>query len=348
MAHTLCTFNVNNLFARYRFGSVYPGDRSGRSRIENAGSGYLPVYDNDLIELFNEAQREMAARAIRRDGTRVPDILCLQEVESLLALRKFNEVYLGGAYQSALLVDSRDFRQIDVAVLTNLEIVSVRSHVDDVDPQADDPKQPFLFSRDCLEVTVALNRSGTQTVTLLLNHLKSKLSDSQQEREKADARRKRQASAIVRILKERFPGNDYTRSWFAVLGDLNDEPRSQALAPLFDAQSGLIDALARIANEEDRWTHWWKSENAVSQLDHLLLSPALAAATQGSAPEIFRDGIGFARVLADGGPGPRKTRFHRFDDDPDPIELDFRFKRLSGVTTEDYASDHCPVFLELP
>lgn len=44
------------------------------------------MYDPDLFELFNPIQRELAARAITRDGAIVPDILCLQEVESLIAL----------------------------------------------------------------------------------------------------------------------------------------------------------------------------------------------------------------------------------------------------------------------
>jgi len=105
-------------------------------------------------------------------------VLCLQEVESMAALRKFNSEFLGGYYGSALLVDSRDLRQIDVAVLTRLDILSARSHVDDPDPSPEDPRQPWLFSRDCLEVDLALNRSGSRRLTLFVNHLKSKYAES--------------------------------------------------------------------------------------------------------------------------------------------------------------------------
>ena len=59
---------------------------SGKSAVTNPAQGYLPMYDPDLFELFNPIQRELAARAITRDGAIVPDILCLQEVESLIAL----------------------------------------------------------------------------------------------------------------------------------------------------------------------------------------------------------------------------------------------------------------------
>jgi hypothetical protein len=43
-----------------------------------------------------------------------------------------------------------------VGVRTNPEILGARSHVDDLDPKPDDSKRPFLFSRDCFEVELAL------------------------------------------------------------------------------------------------------------------------------------------------------------------------------------------------
>ncbi len=58
MSTLLCTFNVNNLFARYRFGKTFPGDMSGKSKIEDPDHGYLPVYNLSNWELFNQAQRQ--------------------------------------------------------------------------------------------------------------------------------------------------------------------------------------------------------------------------------------------------------------------------------------------------
>ena len=63
---------------------------------------------------------------------------------------------------------------------------------------------------------------------------------------------------------------------------------------------------------------------------------------------IERRGISFARILQDGGVGPKKSHFQRVDDDPNPIDVDFRFPRFTEVDPELYASDHCPVFLEIP
>ena len=107
---TICTFNANNLFVRYHFGRTFPGDLTGKSAIENPATGYLPIYDPALFELFNPTQRKLAARAITNDGNDFPDTICFQEIESLIALRKFNEELLEEKYPYALLIDSRDFR----------------------------------------------------------------------------------------------------------------------------------------------------------------------------------------------------------------------------------------------
>lgn len=117
MAHTICTFNVNNLYTRYKFGKTFPGDLAKKSGVADPGTGYLPQYRKGFFEIFNPVQREFAGRALTNNGQSYPDVMCLQEVESLLTLRQFNEEFLGNKYKYALLVDSRDFRQIDVLVL---------------------------------------------------------------------------------------------------------------------------------------------------------------------------------------------------------------------------------------
>jgi endonuclease/exonuclease/phosphatase family metal-dependent hydrolase len=345
MAHTICTFNVNNLYVRYRFGRKFPGDRTAVSIIEDPEWGYLPMYDPDLMTLFNPEQRELAARAMTNDKTDFPDLVCLQEVESLLALRRFNEDHLQSQYRYALLIDSRDFRQIDVGILSNLEILDIRTHVDDLDPEPDDPTDPWLFSRDCLELEVVL--AGNRQLSLFVNHLKSKYAETPEERVKADALRLRQSERVKVILRERFPGNRYKSAWFAVLGDLNDETLSDPLKPLVEG-AGLTNVLDRTPDELDRWTHWYRSENDVSQLDYILLSPALDGATAGVIPRVERRGISFSRILTDGGTGPKQTDLHRVDGDPNPIRIDFRFPRFPEVTPKSYASDHCPVFFEVP
>jgi hypothetical protein len=152
------------------------------------------------------------------------------EVENLLALRKFNEGFFEGHYDYTLIVDSRDFRQIDVGILTTKDIISVKSHVDD-----QDKKGKFIFSRDCLEVVIGLNKSGSKRLTLFINHFKSKFVDKRNktpqkiaaEIRKANERRESQAKRVKKIIKDRFPGNLFNTELFAVIGDFNDQPDSQ-------------------------------------------------------------------------------------------------------------------------
>ena len=223
MAHTICTFNVNNLYVRYKFGQTFPGDMSEKSLVEDPQFGYLPIYKPELFDLFNPTQRELAGRAITNDKQDFPDVICLQEVESLLALRRFNEEHLGEKYNYAILIDSRDFRQIDVGILSRLKIVNIRTHIDDIDPSPASPgppkppEKPRLFSRDCLEVEIALNGSGSKRLTLFINHLKSKLASTPAERQRADELRKRQAEAVKKTIESRFPGEQFNQEFFAAL-----------------------------------------------------------------------------------------------------------------------------------
>ena len=88
MTHTVCRFNVNNLYVRYRFGASFPGDQSAKSAVDDPTQGYLPMYNQAAFELFNPEQRTLASEAVTRGGGDPPDVVCLQEVESLIAMRR--------------------------------------------------------------------------------------------------------------------------------------------------------------------------------------------------------------------------------------------------------------------
>jgi hypothetical protein len=170
----LATLNVNNFFLRYRFASTYPGSTSVKSAVEAADitMGYVPEkkfgrYASGDFVVWDPARRELAARALAEADGRLPDILCLQEVENMDAARKFNEDYLRGHYPYRLLIDGWDPRNIDVAVLSVFPIAGIRSHLDAVDGRG-----RRILSRDCLEATVRLD-SGEE-LTVFVNHLKSK------------------------------------------------------------------------------------------------------------------------------------------------------------------------------
>ena len=163
----LCNFNVNNLFVRYKFGKTFPGDMGQKSGVTDPNVGYLPLYQKGAFEIFNAEQQALAAMAVTRGGEVTPDVLCVQEVESLIALREFNERFMGNAYPYAVVLDSRNLRQIDVGVLSKFPIDSITTHVDD------QIEGKYIFSRDCLEVRIMVKKNTALTV--FVNHFKSKL-----------------------------------------------------------------------------------------------------------------------------------------------------------------------------
>jgi hypothetical protein len=227
----------------------------------------------------------------------------------------------------------------------------VRTYIDV--PAPDGKPDEWLFSRDCLEVHVSLNKSGTKKLGLFINHFKSKLVDATTpagiaaQTERANAKRLAQAKKIAEIIKARYPGAAYKKALFAVAGDFNDHAGAAPLAPLV-AKCDLENAIDRLPAEE-RWTHYFRSDGTVAQFDYILLSPALSKATQSAEFAVERRGVGFRDVSkVDDGPLPKEAKLELADDDPAPLKIDFRFKRFAGVTPDLAASDHCPVFLEIP
>jgi hypothetical protein len=125
--------------------------------------------------VFNETQRKLSGLALSRGNDQpLPDLVVLQEIESMIALRVFNERYLGGYYTQALLVDSRDYRHIHVGVLAGptIQVEQIRVHVDQLAKPGEQfkPGWPWQFSRDCLEVHTRLpgGRRPGSTPSLLL------------------------------------------------------------------------------------------------------------------------------------------------------------------------------------
>ncbi len=292
----------------------------------------------DQLYAVNETQRKSTAKAMRGEDNEMnfPDIMALQEVENMQALGDFNSTNFDKHYKYRYLIDGNDDRQIDVGFYSNFPATRIRTH-----QFAKDIDGTHLFSRDCLEIDFALTDDeekiddSTPILTVFNNHLKSKFidfrvkeSDREKAKQNADSKRKRQADEIVRILKERFEGNDFEKRDFIVCGDFNDLPSSPSLTKLLN--SGIENVVNRIGNGDIKkeWTYYYSQENTLEQMDYILLSPSLSKKNKNNKPEIERRGMANYRKL--------KTD-HNFD-----------LKRFEGVTkrgTE--ASDHCPVFMEL-
>lgn len=367
---TLTTFNANNFFLRYKFSNIYPGDTSKTSLIEAtevATMGYLPGasfgrYPQTSYIVWDAVRRQLAAAALAEPDGQLPDIICFQEVENIQAIRVLNANYLNNHYSHSLLIDAYDPRNIDVGILSVFPIVNIRSHIEDT---VVDGSQPF-HSRDCLEAEFELPTG--ETLTLFVNHLKSKLvkrssndTDAQYRAKVLASHQKRlsQATEIARLVDQRFAGQHNT-ALYAVVGDFNDTPESPWLAPLMNSPR-LTNIIAQLRGPADSWTYYWRSRSRISQIDYILTSQALtnrisqaAQANPNRQPYIERAGLAFRDWSVDGEILPREVTLIHFEPDvatsaipgatPDS-KVSFRFPRYEEII-EDWKrniSDHCPV-----
>jgi len=302
----LATFNVENLFARWKFDANVDPDEA----IEDGWA-----VDKTKFDRYSDADKEITGEAIRALKA---DVLALQEVENVDTLKHFRGDYLGGPskYPYVAGIDGNDPRLIDVVVMSRLPIVAVRSNQHLKTPGN---ARSELFSRDCLEVTIATPDDGR--LLLFVQHFKSMMGGRKQTRE----RRVVQAQAVKRIVEERLgpsPGDHP----FAILGDFNDYLEDG------DGTTTAIDDLVgwdQVENvvtrrpADDQWTHYYKQGGGeYRQLDYLLLSSSLAQASP-AAPEIMRKGM---PLRATKYTGPRFDKIGR--DRPK-------------------ASDHCPVVMDV-
>lgn len=262
----IATFNVENLFARYRF---------RRNFNPTAGDGFS--INNLAFDIYDETAKQITGKAIKKANA---DVIALQEVENLKVLDAFNSRYLGGEnYKHRLLIDAFDPRNIDVALLSRYPIIRAKSHRQ----ERNAANSAFLFSRDCLEVDI--NVEG-KILTLYINHFKSMYGG----RAKTKKRRLEQVERVVEIIDEGWKIKNYQGNFIA-LGDFNDYLDAEtSLNALVTDHDGLINVSERLP-EDERWTHFWDDEHEHRQLDYILLSKSLADKNQNATPEAVRKGL---------------------------------------------------------
>jgi endonuclease/exonuclease/phosphatase family metal-dependent hydrolase len=261
-------------------------------------------------------------------------------------------------YPYLRVLDGNDGRGINVGFLSKFPILSVSSHAHltfaDV-PNSWNEKvekllthewedrtrakgmprpspQDRIFRRDCLEVTVDVRG---KPMTVFVCHFKA----NPPYRDLTYPMRRAEALAVRHIVKTRF-GADHAEHNWAICGDLNDFNEVDGSKEMLDlvtgqsAKSALDDLLEgtpafgvdvnqRIEDVKDRWTTYFGRDDVYSQLDHIILSPGLAAANSVARPEIIRSG-----------------QPHRAERYKGP-----RYPRVGWDRPK--ASDHCPVVIEL-
>ena len=334
------TFNVENMFTRFDFRRAEDlDDYLGLLEGEDAASRLALAKAARLI--LDDEIRTFCALTLRQVG---PDIVLLQEVESLHALRRFHDKYLLGVGGEPLphlaVLEGNDGRGIDVAVLSRLPLETVQSHKElslgdlyasgftweahglsraamDRDRLFGDPRMR-VFRRDCLEVHVDV---AGRPLALFNCHFKSLGAGRLETR----PFRLAEAAAVAQLLRQ---AQARGRRDYLVAGDLNDFTETDGvpdpahgLGPLLD--SGLVvDTVKRIADPRDRWTHFYARDRVYNQLDYLLLSPALAARNP-EPPRIVRSGMPYRAERA----------------------TVPRFPRIGWDRPK--ASDHCAVVMDL-
>jgi endonuclease/exonuclease/phosphatase family metal-dependent hydrolase len=189
-----------------------------------------------------------------------------------------------------------------------------------------------IFRRDCLEVVLEVEG---KPLTVFICHLKA----NPPYRDLTYAMRKAEVAAIMQIIRGRFGANAGTAHW-ALCGDLNDyteidgsptmpdlisgQPNRSALSELVDGEVPFgIDINQRIKDPTDRWTSYFGRDDVYCQLDHIIVSPGLAAANPLAKPEIIRSGQPY-RAQRYAGP---------------------RYPRVGWDRPK--SSDHCPIVVTL-
>jgi endonuclease/exonuclease/phosphatase family metal-dependent hydrolase len=361
----IATFNVENLASRNSFGP--------RQRPDTAPA--LSLFDFPRPEARESVERSMAVALEddKRDLTALAiaetraDILALQEVDNLGVLQAFFANYVHRVsdlrYGHFKLVSGNDPRGIDVAFgmrkgLADPKAVSVRSHHEttfgELDLHSDDLADfgiapgDRVFNRDCLEVSVDF---GDRDLTLFICHFKA-IAEHEEGRGGTLAVRRAEADAVRRIIERRF-GDAWREANWIITGDLNDFQEritvGGAVAPTLPSGiDGLLDGFATnpvaALSPQERWTYLHRElveEDEVLieehvQLDHLLLSPALAAANPTPSVEIFRRGLPY-RVPLDPAAPDRSIGYLASRAD--------RYPRVGWDRPK--ASDHCPLVVEI-
>lgn len=267
---------------RQNRGHLYTVSKNGDVNIKADGRDKWEGWVELKTELVAKTATKMTAKVIEEIQ---PDILAVEEAEGRDVLLHFNSALLhANPYEHVMSVRGNDDRPIDVGLLTQngYAIESIVSHVDERYVTKEGKKEK-LFSRDCAEYTV---RAGDQTILVMVNHLKSQIGDSKKIH-KARDHRLEQAKAVRKIYDERRKeGHDL----IVILGDFNDSPTSDALAPLLKNGSDLRDISTHPKFTSDGLPGTYgTAKKAKDKFDYILLSPALFAKVTGGG--VLRKGV---------------------------------------------------------
>ena len=242
MKITVGTYNLNNLFSRFNFKANISSMQSGNQVTYTFDENDHFKYRHFQGRLIKPKSHEKSLEIAQKIKTMNLDILCVQEVEDIGILKKFNKDYLGeDKYPYVVLIEGNDPRFIDVGLLSRYPVGPITSWKE----ARDGDNGKTVFSRDLQQVEI-LNSSRTKKLFTIFNtHLKSNFvsadaDDPEAEQRKNNNRRAHQALKIADIIKSVTRPN----SSFILLGDMNDTPNSFHLESFTkDDELSFSDAL---------------------------------------------------------------------------------------------------------
>lgn len=360
------TFNVENLLTRHRFSSGERSDTAAAmSLFHFPRTDERDAVERSLAVALEDDKRQMTALAIAEAHA---DLWMLQEVDSLASLQAFFANYVhriaDHRYGHFTLIDGNDRRNIDIGFAARRDLVapqrvSVLSHKDlsFAEAGAHDrdlaalgiPAAAKVFARDCLQIELDF---GDRRLTLFGCHLKSMNNGREDGRQATLPLRRAEARAVKHLVKRHF-GEGWREANWIVLGDLNayrfglgplaervDEGES-GIEPLLD--DFAVDPMESLPQHE-RWTHFRRYWSEAGQsmverhmpLDHILLSPSLAAANRAPAMQMIRRGLPYRVPLDPREPDRSMARLATCAD---------RYPRVGWDRPK--ASDHCPLTIDL-
>ncbi|SIQ25209.1 endonuclease/exonuclease/phosphatase family protein [Bosea sp. TND4EK4] len=360
------TFNVENLLTRHRF------EQGGRTETAAAMSLFhFPRADErDAVErslavALEDDKRQMTALAMAEAQA---DLWMLQEVDSLASLQAFFANYVhriaDHRYGHFTLIDGNDRRNIDIAFAARRDLlgpgqVRAVSHKElsfaeaglyDGDLAAlGIPRHGKVFARDCLEIELEF---GRRRLSLFGCHFKSMNNGREDGRQVTLPVRRAEARAVRFLIEQRF-GHDWREANWIVLGDLNGyrhglgplaEPVDEGISGIEPLLDGFAVDPTRTLPAHERWTHfrryWSEAQERLIDshmpLDHILLSPALAAANPAPPIRMIRRGLPYRVPLDPRDPDRSMGKLATACD---------RYPRVGWDRPK--ASDHCPLTVDL-
>ncbi|MEL6983871.1 MAG: endonuclease/exonuclease/phosphatase family protein [Actinomycetota bacterium] len=288
---TIGTFNLNNLFTRWNFQAEVPRGTTLTQTLEFGpdAEARLRTFRGTVVTAKKPVDKAaVAARILEMDV----DVLAVQEVENIEALRTFNRESLNGLYPHVIVIEGNDPRLIDVGLLSKYPVGQVVSHQTAPDP---DDSSLRVFGRDLLRADILTPSRSRRLLSLFNTHMKSNFVDTLEHRtpEAQAAQRIRNNQRRLRqsiVTREIIESETRPNSRYVLLGDMNDDPDSDFLAPVLDSPLGLVDALTEVTETREskhenlgpqpgpRWTSRYKPSGEPPQhrlFDQIWVSPGL-------------------------------------------------------------------------